>query len=276
LGCQVAREKDLVFQNRFGATKRNFGFQWLRYEVTDEDEDFRVFLMKTDCEKKYFEKKVVLEGGCGMGRYVRIASRMGAEVVGIDLSGAVTRAYRENRESPLVHIVQGNLMEIPFRKGSFDFVYSIGVLHHTPDTHDAFRQIAGLVKPSGKCAISVYGKVHPVAEFTWKMYRKILHKLPLRLVHYLCYIAVPKGFIDSWLQRHRITRKLGAISQCLLPVSPHPKWQVRLCDTFDWYMPQYQRYHTYGEVTDWFRGCGFSEVKELRNEVWPVNVTGVR
>jgi SAM-dependent methyltransferase len=84
-----------------------------------------------------------------------------AEVIALDLSGAVEVARRHLSRFANAQVVQGDLLRPPFRRGSteqgFDLVYSIGVLHHLPDPSEGFRSILRLVRPGGTIAVWVYG-----------------------------------------------------------------------------------------------------------------------
>ena len=82
-----------------------------------------------------------------MGRYSRVAHALGASVVALDLSPAVARLADLAENSDRMHLVQGNLMAPPFRKETFDIVYSVGVIQHTkrvPIIH--FRGVLQILK----------------------------------------------------------------------------------------------------------------------------------
>src|SRR5258708_26372830 len=69
----------------------SFGFQWHRYQKTQLDHDElreseHHFLMKTALRPEDLKGKLVLDVGCGMGRFAEVATRFGARVVGVDLS----------------------------------------------------------------------------------------------------------------------------------------------------------------------------------------------
>ena len=102
--------------------------------------------------------KRVLDVGCGFGRHMYVASEQGAQVVGIDLSGGVDRAYAITRRRPNCHVVQGNIFERPVRDEAFDIVWSFGVLHHMPDPAAGFHAIVPFARrDGGLVAIWVYG-----------------------------------------------------------------------------------------------------------------------
>ena len=48
--------------------------------------------------------------------------------------------------------------------------------------------------------------------------------------------------------------------------SNHPTWENRVCDTFDWYAPEYQHHHTADELCQWFDEAGFCDLKVLPPE----------
>lgn len=140
----------------------NFGFEWNRHRLTQLDssvsrESEETFRQKTGIGPEDVRGKLVLDVGCGMGRFTDVVSRWGGSVIGCDLSQAVEAAHENLGQRDNIAICQADLFELPFREESFDLIYSIGVLHHTPDCEKAFRVLPRLLKPGGKIAIWVYG-----------------------------------------------------------------------------------------------------------------------
>jgi SAM-dependent methyltransferase len=273
-----------TFRSLHKETKRSFGYQWLRYQVTDHQENREVFHDRLGTRPGSLNGQLLFEAGCGMGRYLQVIGEdPGAEAVGLDLSMAVNRAYRENRDNPLIHILQGNLMELPLRPGTFDHVYSIGVLHHTPSTKEAFRSVLTLAKAGGRVSIWVYHawcppglrgfqRIHAgIRGWISENLRRLTTRMPLPLLHYLCYLAVPLGWVQHQIQKLPAPVRALLSPLTLPPVSAHPKWQVRLCDTFDWYSPRFQWKHTIPEVENWFREAG---LKQIDSRGFPVSVRG--
>ena len=112
-----------------------------------------------------FRGKLVLDAGCGMGRYAKVALAFGAEVTACDLSDALLRLAEE---APLAQAPcrAGRPPRAPFKPKQFDIVYSHGVLHHTSDTRAAFKSVAALVKEGGLLNVWLYGKAGRFAEFS--------------------------------------------------------------------------------------------------------------
>jgi SAM-dependent methyltransferase len=143
-------------------TASAFGWEWKNYvEMHPEYEDqFLDWIWPTRPE--FFEDKLVLDAGCGIGRHTHYAASYGArDVVAIDLSAAIETAYHNVGDLPNVHVVQADIYHPPFRRpaagGPFEFVYSIGVLHHLPDPRAGFESLLRFVKPGGSIFGWVYG-----------------------------------------------------------------------------------------------------------------------
>lgn len=117
--------------------------------------------------------KRVLEVGFGLGTdYVSFA-RGGARCFGIDLTpthvDATRRRLREMRY-PL-RLTRGDAEALPFRDGSFDVVYSFGVLHHTPGIQAAIGEIYRVLRPGGEAIVGLY---HRDSAIFWGYYFLVL------------------------------------------------------------------------------------------------------
>jgi len=256
------------------AYSASFGFQWNRFartqldSATGRDESYRTFMQKTGVEPVDLSGKMVLDVGCGMGRFVELCARAGARVFGVDLSLAVEAAAANLRAWPNANVFQADLFRLPFPDAAFDLVYGIGVLDHTPDTRAATLALPRLLRPGGTLAIWVYSRhlADRLPHLLSVAYRQVTRRLPPDRLLALCQILAPLGRL------HRIP-VLGHLTYCLLPVSKHPDPECRILDTFDWYAPQFKWRHTYGEVTAWFREAGLEEIRCLPV---PVAVRGKR
>src|ERR1019366_4685477 len=103
--------------------------EWLRYPGS-RPVDEPTFLEETMIPRGAFKDTLVLDAGCGMGRYSAVALGLGAEVVAVDMSDSLIRVAAAARLYPKLHPVEGDLLHPPFKKGVFDLAYSQGVLHH--------------------------------------------------------------------------------------------------------------------------------------------------
>ncbi|MFN0278679.1 MAG: methyltransferase domain-containing protein [Pyrinomonadaceae bacterium] len=138
-------------------TAENFGWQWTHFTQEDPkyNEQFLGWLQPV--KPDFFKDKIVLEGGCGKGRHTKLAAEWGAkEVVGIDLGDGVESAFALVSDMPNAHIIQCDIFKLPLKKG-FDYAFSVGVLHHTPDPKKSFISLASKVKSGGHISAWVYG-----------------------------------------------------------------------------------------------------------------------
>jgi len=248
----------------------SFSFEWNRHRRTQLDsatsrESEDTFREKTGLSPEDVAGRLVLDVGCGMGRFADVVSRWGGNVVGIDLSLAVEAAHANLSGRENVRILQADLFHLPFRPGTFDIVYSLGVLHHTPDCEKAFRQLVPFVRPGGRLCVWVYGPMGPWARVA-RLYRRATVRMPRRLLYLLCHFAIP------WYHVCRLPM-VGRILWTLLPVNEHPNPDWRVLDTFDWYSPRYQSLHTFPEVYRWFTSERFTDIHLLE---FPVALSGRR
>jgi len=100
----------------------------------------------------------VLEIGCGCGSEAERFVRAGAYYTAVDLTNAALSITRRRFELANLEgrFVQGDAENLPFPDSSFDFVYSHGVLHHTPDTPRAIREVHRVLSPGGRTVIMLY------------------------------------------------------------------------------------------------------------------------
>jgi len=208
-----------------------------------------------------------LEIGCGYGRFLDVVQRRGGRIVGVDLSThSVDLAQDFVGLRPGVDIVQADLYDLPFRPASFDQVFSIGVLHHTPDTRRSFEAITEFAKDGGRVSIWVY---HPDDKGSSNRWRRVTTRLDHRVLYAMC-IANQVAF--SWIRGLPGGWRFNALVPGGCPDKGRHFW-MRVLGDFDDLSPTYAFVHRPEEVVQWFEALGFRDVKALRRLT---AVTGVR
>lgn len=217
-------ELDKIEQDK-ADTAENFGWQWTHFTQEDSKYNDQFLGWLQPVKSGFFKDKIILEGGCGKGRHTSLAAEWGAkEIVGIDLSAAVESAFAATRAQPNAHVVQADIFKLPFKK-AFDYAFSVGVLHHTPDPKGAFLSLASKVKKGGHISAWIYGAennewitnyVNPVRTgFTSKISQPMLYqlsKLPtlgVYLATKLVYKPLEKSPFNKKLFYHEYLTHLG-------------------------------------------------------------------
>jgi uncharacterized protein YbaR (Trm112 family)/ubiquinone/menaquinone biosynthesis C-methylase UbiE len=256
----------------------NFGFQWNAFARTQLDRyngtriSEQRFTDETGWSDGALKGKTVLDAGCGAGRFADIALSRGGEVVAVDYSTAVD-ACRENlKGDPRCHPVQADVYRLPFRPGTFDAVYSLGVLQHTPDVKAAFSAISRQVAPGGELVVDVYLE-------NWKDWlhpRTWLRPITTRVPHDRLFRIVER-LVPALLPFSSTVRKIplaGPAASRLVPVANYEgvlplsgqqlqEWAI--LDTFDWLGPRFDQPQRPARLRQWFEQLGFVDVRVGRS-----------
>ncbi len=141
-----------------------FGWQWQKFsELHDMAAYENQFLdWVYPITPDFFQGKVVLDAGCGNGRFSLVSSQFGARhVLAVDASEAVEAAYHNARSLANVHVIQGDIHRLPLRRGpaaQVDFAFSIGVLHHLDVPQAGFKVLVNHLRPDGTIFVWIYGR----------------------------------------------------------------------------------------------------------------------
>ncbi len=233
----------------------------------------------SDCGREYpivrsiprFVGKLVLDAGCGAGRFAEIALSLGAEVVAIDYSDAVDAAQANLGLTAALHVVQADLYQLPFRRGAFDYVYSLGVLQHTPDAWKAIRALVDQLKPGGEITVDFYLRrwTNLLQPKYWL--RPVTRRIPAERL-----LAILQKRVPGMLRLSRRLQRLplaGRYAARLVPVANYAgiyplnerqllEWA--LLDTFDWFSPRYDRPQRARTLQRELRATGLQEVEVFR------------
>lgn len=240
----------------------SFSFEWTRFATTQLDSarggnlSEERFRESVDFPLEELKGRLVLDAGCGMGRFAEIVAKYGGTVVAADLSYAVESARQNLARWEHAHVIQADLRGLPLKSGVFDFIYSLGVLHHTPDPRRTFEGLVRYLKPGGRISITLYSGYNKVYVTSTNLWRRLTIRLPSRIVYYISHLAIPLYYF------YRLPG-LGLIARAIWPISLHPDPEWRLLDTFDCYTPRYQFFYTHPEVYRWFRDAGLRDIAVL-------------
>jgi len=239
---------------------RSFSFEWDRHRRTQLDsargdqKSLDEFRSKLGLDADDLRGKLVLDAGCGVGRFTEVMASLGARVIAVDLSHAVEAAQENLGRRDDVLVVQGDILRLPFAPGTFDTIVSIGVLHHTPDTRQHCAALVPLLARGGTLCIWVYPDDGPFR--ARKGWIPFTNKIPRRMFYEWCRWLLP------FVQRRQGSR-LQRLIATLFGYSQQPYGlENDILDTFDAFSPRYHGTHSPEEVGAWFRAAGLVDVRE--------------
>lgn len=253
----------------------SFGFEWTRWpRVQFESENVdgpmeghttRMWEIITGSEGRKIENKRIVEFGCGPGRFLDVVRKKGGIALGIDVSMAVEAARKNFANDMDVLIVQGDINHPPFRSGTFDGGYTIGVLHHTPAPERGLAALANTVREGGWVACVVYPKQGFYAFPSVERYRKINKRLKpyfgyrfaLLYAYFSAYILSP---VFSIGQRTPFAPVVRWLEEQWLPCLYIPDRRWRILDIFDGITPEIASMHTRDEVIGWMKEAGCKDL----------------
>lgn len=256
----------------------NFGMQWNYFAKTQLDSHSghsitaERFWHATGWSVGELDGRWVLDAGCGSGRFAEIALSSGANVVALDYSSAVDACWSNLKGHPKLHVVQGNIYELPFAQESFDFVYSLGVLQHTPDVAQAFAALPPMVRRGGKICVDYYEKslVREVLEpkywlrpFTTKMEKQKLFELIKAIVPILLPVSRTVGKVPL---AGRVLKRMIPVANYdgVYPLNEKQLYEWSLLDTFDWFSPMYDKPQNRAVVKSWMEKSKLSDIEVLK------------
>ena len=140
---------------------KDFGSEWSRFDQSSlSDADRRAMF------ENYFHifpwdslpsGSIGADIGCGSGRWASLIAPRVGHLHLLDPSGDALAVARQNLSNAAnVSFYQVSVDDLPFKGGSLDFAYSLGVLHHVLDTADAIRSIAHVLKPGAPFLVYLY------------------------------------------------------------------------------------------------------------------------
>jgi SAM-dependent methyltransferase len=206
-------------------TVESFGDEWLKFNNFKDAEIDQIgneyFDIITD--EMLNNKSLALDVGCGTGRWTKYVSKRAKFVEAIDPSKAVISAAQLLQSCPNVRITQAELSNLPFDDESFDFVFSLGVLHHIPDTQQAIADCVKKVKKGGYFMVYLYynldsrGFLYKSLFHISSIFRAIVCRLPSKLKLFTCDLIAYLVYVPL-ISFARIVRNLF----------PNKKWYQKL------------------------------------------------
>ena len=257
-------------------TVQSFGEEWLKFNAFSAEEiksaGDQYFDIVT--EKELNDSSYVLDLGCGSGRWTKYMASKSKFIEAVDPSHAVFSAIQAYNDLDNVRFTQAGVDTIPFNDNTFDFVISLGVLHHIPDTEKALTSLIRRLKPGGHALIYLYyaldnrGFLFRFIFNVSTLVRRVVSKLPHALKQFICDLLA----ICIYLPLIGLSKLVKAI----VPGKLHMKiplvyyrdksWNIIRNDALDRFgTPLEQRFNKV-QITSMLKAAGMSIVRFSENE----------
>jgi 2-polyprenyl-3-methyl-5-hydroxy-6-metoxy-1,4-benzoquinol methylase len=255
----------------------NFGMQWKKFRMTQLDSysghdiSKKRFFDATKWKPDQLKGQWILDVGCGAGRFAEIALDAGAKVVAIDYSSAVDATFANLKQHEDLNVIQADIYALPLQKGLFSFVYSLGVLQHTPDVKRAFFSLPPMLKKGGHFCVDFYQKTwrssllpkYWLRPFTKRMNKNKLFAVLEKVVPFLLPVSVGLSRIPVM---GRLAKRIIPVANFYgeLPLSKKQHIEWSLLDTFDWLSPEFDNPQTKETVALWMKEANMGKIEVLQ------------
>jgi SAM-dependent methyltransferase len=248
-----------------GSTERtfaSFGYEWNHFdEVRGEDESFAEVYFR-DVDLDGLKGKVGLDAGCGKGRYTRfLAQHLEAEVA-LDGSSAAEAAARNLADIEGATVIRSDLRDAPFAPECFDFISSLGVLHHLDDPFAGFVRLVSYLAPDGQILLYLYSRpdqrnmrsmaisaATTARKLTTRLSHPLLKSLSTPIAAVLWATFVTPG---AWGER----RGIAALARLPMPAYRGKPFRSLVLDTFDRLSAPVEFRYVWSELQPWFDRTG--------------------
>lgn len=261
----------------------NFGLEWKIHSKTQFDSYNKSNMSETRffTETKWqrdLKKEIILEAGCGSGRFTEQALKTNAMIISMDLSNSVEVNYKNNGHKENLFIVQADIYNLPFKFEFFDKIFCFGVLQHLPNVENGFMSLVKHLKKNGNLVVDVYGirlgfKGFFVMLLQTKYWiRPLTKRMNSELLYRIC-----KKYIELMWPISKLLDKIpyfGKRLKWILLISDHFKdnengiilsedkqkeWTI--LDTFDMLSPKYDSPQKINTVRKWFDKANLKEIE---------------
>src|ERR1051326_334231 len=281
LQCQACRRTFPIQRGipRFVKTDNyasSFGYQWNYFRsqqidsVNGTELSRKRFYSETNWTPEWMESKLILDAGCGAGRFLDIASGNDCQVVGVDISNATDAARSTVGGRRNVHLVQASIYQLPFRPAVFDGCYSIGVIQHTPDPEKAVRSLPRILKPDGRIALTIYERRRWTMWHSKYLIRPLTKRMNKAVLLFSIKCLMP--FVFPLTEVAFRLPGLGKLFSFAIPVANYvderelslgQRYDWALLDTFDMLSPEYDQPQTEEVVTRILRDQRVVDIQRL-------------
>lgn len=268
---------ELGKENIDSVTVESFGEEWSKFNSFSEEEITKVgdeYFDIIDFEKINAKEMTVLDAGCGTGRWSIYISRKVKTVYAIDPSKAIFSAAELTKNISNINLVNCSIDDMPFENDSFDIVFSLGVLHHIPDTKMALNDLVNKIKPGGYCLLYLYysldnrGVFYKLIFHCSSVFRYVISKLPNGIKKMVCDLIAFLIYLPFIGFSKLISRVFGTKFGNKIPLSYYNGKTLNVIrnDALDRFGTPLEQRFSKVEITNMMKSVGLTDIVFSKNQ----------
>jgi len=243
-----------------------FGIQWMKHAKTQLDSHTGLSITRDRLLRMFgplysdLNQKVILEAGCGAGRFTEILVETDSLITAVDLSIAVVANKENNGHKDKLRIARASITDLPFDKEQFDFVFCPGVVQHTPNPKKSITELYKHVKPGGWRIFDQYRyNISSLLKTSW-IVRLILKRLSPELG-----LKATDWLVKIWLPTHKRVAGNRLLEMLLFRISPITSHYAGYPNMSESDQIEWARLNTHDNLTDFYKH--YTTVKSLKRNV---------
>jgi ubiquinone/menaquinone biosynthesis C-methylase UbiE len=248
-------------------TQSVYGLLWTKDDVPLPCEGYHFDKMQEVIGEKMVRgfRGIDVGSGCGYDTFIMAKNNPSVKIISMDISDGIYTNLKLNRGLSNVCIVKGSVLHMPFKEGVFDFAYSFGVLHHTPDPRKGLLEVTRTIKHGSPVFLYLYedhseNTVKFIAIKIINIIRRFTTKMPPRLIYFLSLVASPFIFIffstpARIFNRCKYTKKFAE----KIPFNFGTSLFSLTGDLYDRFGAPIEHRFSRKEIKDMFGGCNLPE-----------------
>ncbi len=266
----------IILRNLDDKVIDDFGEEWGRFDQSNLslNDWIRIF-------NAYFDifpwhslppESVGADIGCGSGRWAAAVAPRVAHLHVVDASAKAIKIAGENlREHHNITFHEASLDQLSIQDNSLDFAYSLGVLHHVPDTQAAICSIAKLLKPGAPLLVYLYHSMDDKPSwfraiwFASDLIRKYVSRQPRIIKYSMCEVIALIVYFP-FARTALLLKRFGLLPK-LWPLAYYSdkEYYVMRTDALDRFGTRLEQRYTRGQVYEMLYASGIRNIRFSEN-----------